>query len=169
MQVVNMTASLRLAGRVDLSLLLQKYPEIAKRNRGFDSLSLKLKPVTALIFSSGAVVLVGAKSDCQLDSAEKELVQKACVELRGARKIHQMVCTFKFEPLRLSHVYEKLRYHEDFTEVSFEPELFPALTLSIKKTKKKVCIFSSGRTNIVGCQNLEEAEEVKILISKAIL
>ena len=169
MQVVNMTASLRLAGRLDLSLLLQKYPEIAKRNRGFDSVSLKMTPVTALIFSSGAVVLVGAKSDCQLDNAEKELVQKACMDLLGVRKVHQMVCTFKFEPLRLSHVYEKLRYNNDFKEVSFEPELFPALTLRIKDTKKKVCIFSSGRTNIVGCHNTEEADEVKDLISKAIL
>lgn len=170
MEIVNSTASFRLSERLDLCILHIDNFSCAQRNRGFDALSLRLfpisfAPVTALIYSSGAVVLVGGRSLAQIEAAKAEVVKLTKVPAATALVLHNLACSFTHcKRVRLPHLVTLFREDDRFENVMYEPELFPALTLNLKGTKRKACIFSSGKVNLVGNKNIEEADQMRVAL-----
>ena len=161
-----MTASLRLSGKVDLSLLLHDNEIWAKQNRGFDAVSLRLftvsdSAVTALIYSSGSVVLVGGRSINQLKEAQTELMAKTGLQVAVPFVIHNIACSMTVSPLHLFRLAQALKMNPRYDDVSYEPELFPALSFKLKGTKRKACVFSSGKINLVGNKTIDEAKEMR--------
>lgn len=165
-----MTASCRLLNKVNLSSLLVAEAPFCWRNRGFDAVSLRLftdsGALTALVYSSGAVVFVGSKSFQQLEEARRCLCSKlgaACTQI----KVHNICFSFMLKPLNLNRVFTAFREDSILTTRSYDPELFPALTLTMNDTKLKASLFHTGRINLIGCKTTEEAERLKtLLVSK---
>lgn len=170
MHLVNMTATLRFDGRIDLQVILTEHPFVASRNRGFDAISVMMlrSSVTALLYSSGSVVLVGGDSDECLAAATSELCELVNLPLVQKVKIHNMVFSTSLGRQDLIKVHGLLRSSLEFANTSFEPELFPALVCQEKGTSRKGCLFRSGKLNVTGCKSLEEASSFVTLIRHTI-
>lgn len=107
---------------------------------------------TALIFSSGKMVVTGAKSEDDSRLASRKyarIVQKLGFQAKFTDfKIQNIVgsCDVKF-PIRL----EGLAYgHGHFS--SYEPELFPGLIYRMVKPKIVLLIFVSGKIVLTGAK-----------------
>lgn len=165
-----MTASCRLSQRVDLALLLEL--PLCWRNRGFDAVSLRLftseGPVTALVYASGSVVFVGSKSETQLTEAHEVLLTTTGLTSAGVI-IHNYCFSLMLRPFNLNRVFEVFRDHSVLHCLSYDPELFPALTLTLRGTNKKASLFHTGRVNLIGCKTRQEAEALKCVLNEQLL
>lgn len=170
MKIVNITATFRLSGPIDLIRMIEEESPFASPNRGFSAVSLRLftvtdLAVTALIFSSGSVVLVGGKSVAQLAEARELMMTKT--RLRASPVvIHNLACNFLVQPVTPERVYEVFKSSKRFCLPSYEPELFPAVMVQERGQKRKACIFHSGKINITGCKSWSEATKMRHRISK---
>lgn len=135
------------------------------RRKGFRSLRLKLdtgsKTVTALIYESGSVVLVGANSEEQLANAEQQIHQLYSCNTKTEMKIVNFVFSFRLpNPLHLEMLYTLPEFSARF-DMIFEPELFPCLILTYKQQPKlKAKIFKSGSVIITGCKCKGDGEKI---------
>lgn len=161
-----MTASFRLSGRLDLDILLIENYDWAKKNRGFDALSIRVFPksysaVTALVYSSGAVVLVGGRCRKQLEEARDQVEKMTRQSSSSEISVHNIACSFQTKHICLPIMYDIVRQDSRFQSVSYEPEIFPALCMNLSCTKRKACLFVSGKINLVGNKSMTEAIEMK--------
>lgn len=157
-----MTGSCKLSGRVDLEKLLKS--AFCWRNRGFDAVSLRLPgPVTALVYSSGSVVFVGSKSEKQLENAAQAVASETGLTFLNL-VIHNYCFSFMLQPLNLNRVFKFFRDGKILFTLSYDPELFPALTLTLRGTNRKVSLFHTGRVNIIGCKTRGDAETLKCIL-----
>ena len=111
---------------------------------------------TALIFSSGKLVLTGTKNDNDAMNASKRIVRilkKLDFPVTFSNFIIQnVVASFnlgfrvRLESLNISH--------EQFT--TYEPELFPGLIYRIHGKSLVILIFHSGKIIITGARNKNE-------------
>lgn len=170
MHLVNMTATLKFQGSINLSTLLERFPFVASRNRGFDAISMMMMTtdVTALVYRSGSVVLVGAKTSKSLDDAKKELEMLLDLPIANAIVIHNMVFSKLLQPVNLVAAYKCLSDSESFVNTSFEPELFPALVCQERGTNRRGCLFRTGKLNITGCKSSDEAANFVGLLVRSI-
>lgn len=168
-----MTATCKLPQRIDLGALLQKERPLCWRNRGFDAVSLRLflpeqGPVTALVYASGSVVFVGAKSVDQLEGAWQQLCVK-CSSTSTALLIHNICFSFMLPRLNLNRVFQAFRNDAVLFCLSYDPELFPAITLTLRGTNKKASLFHTGRVNLIGCKTNEEADGLRVVLNERLL
>lgn len=146
----------------------------AKRNRGFDSVSIRIFTpnsrhfaVTALVFSSGAVVVVGGRSAAQIREAQALVARKTDSQATPIR-VRNIACTFCVSPLLLEAVFEAFRDEKRLYSSSYDPELFPAVMVHERGSRKKACIFHSGRINVTGCLSIAEALEMKNMVLESL-
>lgn len=174
MAVVNSTSSFRLSARVDINVLWIENFENAKKNKGFDAISVRIfppghAPLTALVYSSGAVVMVGGTSEQQLEAAKDTICRMTRLEADDILRIHNLVASLTIERnLDLPQLFSMLDADERFTHVSYEPELFPAVTATQANTCRKACIFVSGKINLTGCKSHHELAVFENLIKSII-
>lgn len=114
---------------------------------------------TALIFSSGKVVICGARNESASKLAGKKyakIIEKLGFDVKNvAFKIHNIVasCDVKF-PIHI----EKL-YSDEVQFSSYEPELFPGLVYRMVRPKVAFLIFVSGRIVLTGAKTRSELQE----------
>uniref|UniRef100_A0A1B6KM86 TATA-box-binding protein n=1 Tax=Graphocephala atropunctata TaxID=36148 RepID=A0A1B6KM86_9HEMI len=114
---------------------------------------------TALIFSSGKIVVTGTKHEASAHLATRKfarIIQKLGFKVRFLNfKIHNMVstCDLRF-PIRLENLNQM---HGQFS--SYEPELFPALIYRMVKPRVVLLIFVNGKLVITGAKTREETQE----------
>lgn len=114
---------------------------------------------TALIFSSGKIVVTGVRHEQNSVLAARKyarILQKIGFDVKFKDfKIHNMVatCDLRF-PLRLENLHQ---IHGQFSR--YEPELFPALIYRMIKPRIVILIFVNGKIVITGAKSRGEIYE----------
>uniref|UniRef100_A0A0A9W4W0 TATA-box-binding protein n=2 Tax=Lygus hesperus TaxID=30085 RepID=A0A0A9W4W0_LYGHE len=114
---------------------------------------------TALIFSSGKIVVTGVRHEQNAVLACRKyarIIQKIGFPVKFTDfKIHNMVatCDLRF-PLRLENFHQ---IHGQFS--SYEPELFPALIYRMIKPRIVILIFVNGKLVITGAKSRTDIHE----------
>lgn len=166
MEFVNSTATFKVKGPVDLLSLLGRQELWPKRTRGFASVSVLLflnnrNAATALVYATGSVVLVGARSMNDLEEAVQVFLHVTDTTLVQPLKLHNIAYSFRIPPQPLEALYCAVKSSGCFDDVSLEPEMFPALTFRLKGTNRKACVFASGKVNLVGNKSEPEALQLR--------
>ena len=133
------------------------------RIKGFRSLRLKIKTcskiVTALVYETGSIVLVGANKVDQLENAKCQILEHYDCKLTRDVKIANYAFSCRFpEPLNLDKMFNSA--HQMSLKALYEPELFPCLLLSTRDSSVKAKVFKSGSVIITGCKNLDEGNDM---------
>ncbi|XP_059180193.1 uncharacterized protein LOC131959100 isoform X2 [Centropristis striata] len=150
-QIENIISTVTLGCSLDLEFISRKAWNVEYKPMKFKALVMRIrKPrITAKIFKSGIIVLLGAKSiEDSRQGARKcaRKVQKLGFPVRFLNfKIKNMQASCSTFPVSL----EKLSFHR---HCSYEPELFPGLFYS-GVPGISVVIFATGKISITGAQN----------------
>lgn len=129
----------------------------ASGSRKFYSITCRVTEyhTTALIFESGKVVIVGAKSYVLVHKTARYLFRKLDGEGRMRLNISNFVaCGDLNREVNLPFLCQtinKLKY----AECSLEPELFNGLIITTRNGPK-VIMFHSGKFNVTGCKKEKE-------------
>ena len=184
MEIVNTTATFAVDKKFDLySLAIEESvlaPENKRRKnkqllmRGFKAVPVAimvndLKRVTALVYASGSIVLVGATSAEQAEQAQQLFTQRFACAVTRKLEIRNFVSHIKLnERLNLTLLTQKATQGAGFSSASYEPEIFPALVVSSLYQKGKATIFSSGHVNITGCPTIESSDSMLSLLKRTL-
>lgn len=154
----NIVATVNLECRLDLKHIALHARNAEYNPKRFAAVIMRIREpkTTALIFSSGKMVVTGAKSEelCRLAARKyARIVQKLGFPARFTDfKVQNIVgsCDVRF-PVRL----EGLAFaHGSFS--SYEPELFPGLVYRMVRPKVVLLIFVSGKIVLTGARVREE-------------
>ena len=165
LKITNTTASFRVE-RVNFEEIKSKCEwtngQINLNNfsvRRFQAMKRKIdignQNVTALIYQSGGIVLIGAKSKEQVEEASMVLASDLKLVVLKEPTISNVAgsCTFK-APLKLWNFLQFLKRNtiQCSEWCDLNEEFFPALRVRMKKKEKPVyLIFPSGKVIITGC------------------
>ncbi|KAI9019784.1 transcription factor TFIID-domain-containing protein [Hyaloraphidium curvatum] len=151
----NVVATVDLETKLDLKNIALHARNAEYNPKRFAAVIMRIREpkTTALIFSSGKMVVTGAKSEEYARLAARKfarIVQKLGFPAKfSAFKIQNIVgsCDVRF-PIRL----EGLAYqHGPFS--SYEPELFPGLIYRMVQPKVVLLIFVSGKVVLTGAKD----------------
>ncbi|KXS18314.1 Brf1-Tbp-Dna ternary complex [Gonapodya prolifera JEL478] len=157
-QLQNVVATVDLDVKLDLKTIALHARNAEYNPKRFAAVIMRIREpkTTALIFSSGKMVVTGAKSEDQAKLAARKyarIIQKLGFKASfKSFKIQNMVGStdVKF-PIRL----EGLSFaHGAFS--SYEPELFPGLIYRMVKPKIVLLIFVSGKIVLTGAKSRDE-------------
>ena len=119
--------------------------------------------VTGLIFSTGKIVITGAKSERASITAAKifeRTVQKVmCDDNDNSEDCKIALSNFKIQnivassdvgfSIKLESLQEE---HKKFSRCHYEPELFPGLIYKMESPKVVLLIFTSGKIVLAGAK-----------------
>ena len=159
-QTKNVVATLDVLCRLDLKEIVTKSRNSEYNPKRFAAVIMRIREPksTALIFSSGKLVITGAKTVADaLISTRKyvRILQKLEFPAKwGQWKIVNVVgcCGLGF-PVRLESLA-----HFNSSCCSYEPELFPGLIYRVKKPKVTMLIFVSGKIIVTGAKSKDEID-----------
>ena len=144
MKVTNMVLTTRIGVKLNLPALANAVNGAQYHPHRFRGLILKLEKGTCLVFHNGQVVIVGVTSRREGEQAMRDLVH--VVRDVGEDVKNSVLCLKNIvayhdfgTKVELCALYNKLRSHYD---VSYEPEISPALMLKLPYT---VRIFHNGK------------------------
>lgn len=155
-KIQNVVSSVYLGVKLDLRKIVQSCKNAEYNPKRFVALVMRLREprTTALVFSSGKIVCVGAKSEEEARLASRKyarIIQKVGfkdVQFRDF-KIQNIVgsCGVKF-PIRLEGLACD---HEDYS--CYEPEMFPGLIYRMVQPKIVILVFVSGKVVMTGAKS----------------
>jgi len=168
----NVVATANFLGRIDLVKLA--WSEQGEFNPdAFAAVSLRLATprTTALVFASGKVVCIGAKT---VSSAKLALMQyyrkvkRVCAEAIISNVcVQNMVASGQLAPsLNIAAI---ARQHQ-LTSL-YSPELFPGLRLKIytdQNKSMKTLIFKQGTAVIIGAKTMEDIEKAWCVLTRTV-
>mmetsp|Transcript_12689 Transcript_12689/g.16673 ORF Transcript_12689/g.16673 Transcript_12689/m.16673 type:complete len:253 (+) Transcript_12689:166-924(+) len=153
----NMTCTLDVGSRIELRKLAITARNAEYNPQRFSGLVMRMREPrsTALIFSSGKMIITGVKTEEYSKMAAKKyckIIKKVTDhDLRTFKdfKIQNMVATSEVGfPIRLEGlVYAHARF------ASYEPELFPGLIYRMQSPRLCILIFVSGKIVFTGAKN----------------
>lgn len=165
-QVNNLVASVHLACMLDLRIIAATVRTAEYNPRKVNAVIFRLRnlKVTALVFRSGRVLLMGSNSLADTKKAAK-IIAKVAIKA-GHAKVR--FCGFRVESL-VAHAHcgfpirleDLAREHFDFC--TFEPELSCSLCYRYHPSdalKASILVFVSGRIIITGCKSEEDVKSV---------
>ena len=163
--IQNVVATFSCSCNLNLKDISQRARNVEYKPKRFPAIIMRIKEPrsTALIFSTGKVVVTGAKTavDSRLASRKfARIVQKmgySNVKFTDY-KVRNIVSSFGFErKLRLSAL--QIKYDG---MVSYEPELFPGLIFRFvsghENSRVVLLVFHSGKVVLTGVQHFEDVE-----------
>ena len=159
--IQNVVASAALFVDIPLEKLATKLINTEYNPEQFPGLVLRLKSirVTALIFSSGKIVVTGVKSEALVPDAVTA-IQK---ELAKADIICTKKPTMKVENMVASgDISMKLNLTElafNLPTAEYEPEQFPGLVYKVPNDHITFLLFSTGRIVCTGAKNEGEIKK----------
>lgn len=161
-KIENIVGSGTIADSIDLDMLIGKLEGYELNKKRFPGAVLRLRSpkIAVLIFSTGKVVLTGAKSPEDFVLGQDVLIQKmknAGVICHDAPDlaVTNMVCSYdlgKF--INLNKVVVTL----NLEHIEYEPEQFPGLVYRISDPKIVALLFSSGKIILTGGKTMEDIE-----------
>jgi len=119
-----------------------------------------------LIFASGKMNCVGAKSMAEAKLAIKKLTQKirrAHIKIKSAPKVEvqNIVASIDFgRKFDLEHIASK------FESTEYEPEVFPGLVFRLDDPKAVLLLFVSGKGVCAGVNNMRDVNRAAQKINK---
>jgi len=157
-KVQNVVASTSLNTILPLDVLLQHLESSEYEPEQFPGLIYRLEEprVATLIFRSGKIICVGAKSAEDAGKALRKVVKQIRevgieISKRFKIRVENIVVSANLErELNL----DGLAFQLDSSE--YEPEQFPGLVYRIYDPKVAFLLFSSGRIVCAGAKNLED-------------
>jgi transcription initiation factor TFIID TATA-box-binding protein len=159
--------TVNLGCKLDLKEITWKGKATEYNPNRFAAVIMRLRnpKTTGLIFSSGKMVITGARSEeeCQLASRKyAKIIEKMGFAVRYSEfKIQNVVASadVKFpihlEKLELDHINKKV----ETADIQFMPELFPGLVYRLKVPKMAFLIFVSGKIVVTGAKSYREIIE----------
>jgi len=166
-EVVNIVVSSSLEHDIPLEKMATTLNNTEYNPEQFPGLVLRIKEpkTSALIFSSGKIVVTGARSIKKVREAInkiKDALKKIKIKITIEPKINiqNMVASGDIGmSLNLNKLAMKLHNTE------YEPEQFPGLVYKLSKAKATFLLFSNGKIVCTGTKSEKEVEEaVKMLI-----
>ena len=162
LNVVNLLATSRFAEYIDLDHFSIETGLDFDPDR-FPGMTFKIDDprVCALIFRSGRIVITGAKTvadiETALDITYKSLIEHNCALWNTYEyALGNVVVTHDLKrELNLAHLTLSL----PMARTEWEPEQFPGLIYRLKDSSAVCLIFSSGKCVITGNNSLEDAQE----------
>jgi len=162
--IQNVIATFKLPIDLDLPELVQNCKNCEYNPRKFSAITLRIrKPkTTALIFSTGKIIIAGAKSENHAKQAARKfarIIQKAGADIKwsqGKFKIENIVASTDVGfSIRLESV---AREYE--AETSYDTELFPGLIYRFTEPKSLVAlVFATGKVVFTGGRTTEDIRE----------
>lgn len=158
----NVVSTASLGCKLDLKQIAIRARNAEYDPKRFSAVIMRIREpkTTALVFSSGKIVITGAKSEKMSRLAARKyarIIQKLDFkEITFSEfKIQNMVgtCDVKF-PIRLEGLAHD---HVDYS--SYEPELFPGLIYRMVSPKIVLLIFVSGKVVLTGGKSREQIYE----------
>jgi transcription initiation factor TFIID TATA-box-binding protein len=162
-KIENVVASVTLDQRIDLKKILEKFPHTEYDPKRFPGLIYKLKkPKTAiLVFSSGKMVVTGAKAE----KAAYEAVKKIVKNLESKKILNKPQVKVKIQNVVASgNLFGEIDLEKAAQELDFsmyEPEEFPGLIYQMSEPKVVILLFASGK---IVCTGARKEKEVFIAV-----
>src|SRR4030066_2030710 len=169
--VRNVVASFAFESNLNLRKVLEIFREecffetLNDERYTFRVISIRMKKphCTFLVYKTGKVVCVGARSIEIAKQSHKYIAERfhqggLNIQLKEKATIHNIVATTTLrEPITLEQFLLRLTERKQFQAI-YEPEQFPAAILKIpieQNTKATILLFSSGKMVIAGLTTLE--------------
>ncbi len=168
-KIENIVATVTLDQGLDLGAIARSIPNVEYDPEEFPGLVLRLDnpKLTALVFSTGKMVITGAKSTQMLIKGFKRILRlfyKHGILIAGKPRvqIQNVVASANLNAeVNLEIAAEQL------DNVMYEPEQFPGLIYKMNEPRVVLLIFSSGKMVITGAKSEEEvAQAVKNIHAK---
>lgn len=160
-QLHNVVATINVGCQLDLRDIVGKARNVEYNPKRFAALIMRIRTPksTALVFSSGKVVVTGAKSEANCRLAGRKftrILQKLGYSAHFTDfKVQNLVATSRTDfPIRLEGLLLK---HQSFAH--YEPELFPGLIYRMLKPKVVLLVFVSGQIVFTGAKEYGEIEK----------
>eukprot|EP00064_Thunnus_orientalis_P012603 superscaffoldBa00001953_g12638 len=150
MQDENIVSTAKLGCQLDLNVIARKALNVKYDPKTYKALTMRIrKPLTtAIIYKSGNIVCLGAKSEEESRIAARRyarIVQKLGFPVRFLDfRIQTMVASCKIFPINFEQLV--LAHHQ---QCSYEPELFPGLFYRVMPGIS-VTIFANGKLSVNG-------------------
>jgi len=161
LSIVNVVASVTLHQTLDLNSIVRAFPGVEYRPEQFPGIVFKLKkPKTAtLIFGSGKMVCVGARSERQAKRAVMKVVQelkdnRILIVGRPTIQVVNIVASASLGGLvdieKAAYVLERTMY---------EPEQFPGLIYRMEEPKVVLLLYTNGKLVVTGAKTEDKVYE----------
>ena len=169
-KIENIVASGSIADSIDLEMLIDKMENYDLNKKRFPGAVLRLlnPKIAVLIFSSGKVVITGAKSPEDLVHGQDILIEKMkeagviCHDTPDVA-ITNMVCSYDLgKYINLNKVVVTL----NLENIEYEPEQFPGLVYRISDPKIVALLFSSGKIILTGGKTMEDVERGVVFLEQ---
>jgi len=163
LMIENIVGSGTIADSIDLEMLIGKMENYELNKKRFPGAVLRLlnPKVAVLVFSSGKVVITGAKSPEDFVQSQDILIQKMktagviCHDTPDLA-VTNMVCSYDLEKsINLNKVVITL----NLEHIEYEPEQFPGLVYRISDPKIVALLFSSGKIILTGGKTMGDIEK----------
>merc|ERR1711904_646523 len=152
--IKNIVATLNLGSKVNLQVIAKKCKNTEYNPKRFTAVVIRLRDpkTTALVFSTGKLVVTGAKSENDCKTAARtfaKMVRKCGYDVNFKEfKIQNVVGVADVHfPIRLEALQVQ---HQQFCQ--YEPEVFPGAIYKLMQPKVVMLIFVSGRIVITGAR-----------------
>lgn len=168
-RISNITATSSILGRFDwpaLVFLKNVRPTRQTSTRSFRSLVWKLTGVTALVYESGSVVFVGAKSSETIRAAIEEISETLGVPCTIPVVSNYVITSKNAARFSPAHLTRFLATYNETGFVQYEPELFQAVLWQPRGHLFKVNFFHSGTVNVTGLRLVDELEEAVHIVTR---
>ena len=157
--VQNVVASADLHQRIDLRSIERAFPAVEYKPDRFPGLVYRLKKpsVVILVFSTGKLVVAGAKSSNMVLRAVSKLVQE--FKAHGIVILTEPDVTVRnvVASAELGHTVDLEEAANILDGTIYDPEQFPGLIYKIKDSKASMLIFSNGKLVCAGARTEVEA------------
>lgn len=162
LRIRNMVARGGLGRRTDPTTLAKKLPNAKFEHRKATTVQYRLSEfeVTALVTSTGTIILTGAKGHAALAAAYARVLDDCRTagfesENPEALSVKNIVATWDFgAEVALDWLIGALLTDERFSQASYEPEIFPGV---IARTgSASILVFRSGKCVCTGGSTLED-------------
>ena len=162
MHIENVVASTNINKTIPLEKLLGVLESSEYEPEQFPGLVFRLDEpkVASLIFRSGKIICVGARSIAEAKRALREIVRR--IKKVGIR-VDENKVRVKIENIVVAIDLEKelnldaLAFNLESSE--YEPEQFPGLVYRLLEPKVAFLLFSSGRVICAGAKTLDEVKK----------
>ncbi|NIM46486.1 MAG: DUF3378 domain-containing protein [Nitrososphaeria archaeon] len=157
-RIENVVASVIIDQNISLKKILEKFPHTEYDPKRFPGLIYKLKqPKTAiLIFSSGKMVITGAKAEKEAHLAVKTIIKN----LESKRILKSPKVTVKIQNVvasgNLHGTIDLEKAAEELDFSMYEPEEFPGLIYQMTNPKVVILLFASGKIVCTGARKEKE-------------
>jgi transcription initiation factor TFIID TATA-box-binding protein len=169
--IENVVASANLNQKVDLETVARTFPTVQYKPDQFPGLVYRLKKpsVCMLVFSTGRLVIAGAKSENKARRAVLKLVEefkKGGLVIFGKPEvtIRNVVASADLGfPVDLEDAANKLE------GTIYDPEQFPGLIYRMKEPKAVILIFTSGKLVCAGASHEADVERAVNKLSETLI